>query len=85
MDGIEGQPIYDIVMTRIDRVESGNLGEHKGVGEGVFELVINFGPGYRVYFGQDGKDIVILLIGGNKSTQPRDIKTAKEYWRTYNA
>lgn len=72
-------------MTRLDRVERGNFGSHHSVGDGVTELVIDFGPGYRIYFGQDGKDLVILLIGGDKSSQRTDIKTAKEYWRSYNA
>lgn len=85
LDLVEGQPIYDIVMVRLDRVEHGNLGEHRPVGEGVFELIFDFGPGYRVYFGQDGKDLVILLAGGDKSSQSADIKKAKEYWRDYNA
>ena len=72
-------------MTRLDRVEQGNLGKHHSVGEGVSELVIDFGPGYRVYFGQDGMDLVILLIGGDKSSQQQDIQTARKYWREYNA
>jgi putative addiction module killer protein len=51
----------------------------------VMELVIDFGPGYRVYYGQDGKSLVSLLIGGDKRSQPADIKTAKGYWKSYNA
>lgn len=85
LDSIAGQPIYDIVMVRLDRMERGNLGAHHAVGEGVFELIIDFGPGYRVYFGQDGKDLVILLAGGAKGSQATDIKKAKDYWRDYNA
>jgi putative addiction module killer protein len=54
-------------------------------GEGVTALKMDFGPGYRIYFGQDGKELVILLIGGDKSTQDQDIATAKKYWRDYNA
>ncbi len=72
-------------MTRLVRVELGTFGEHRGVGEGVTELVINFGPGYRIYIGQDGSEIVILLIGGDKRSQDADIKTAKRYWRNDNA
>ena len=85
LDSLEGMPIYDFVMTRLDRVERGNFGHHHSVGEGVTELVIDFGPGYRIYFGQDGMDLVILLIGGDKSSQKADIKTAKDYWENYNA
>ena len=55
----------------------------KGVGEGVLEYKIDFGPGYRVYFGRDGDTIVILLTGGTKKRQQRDIDAAKAYWRDY--
>jgi putative addiction module killer protein len=85
MESLETQPIYGKIMARLERVENGNFGNHHGVGEGVFELVIDFGPGYRVYFGQDGQHLVILLVGGSKSTQQSDIQTAKDYWRNYNA
>ena len=71
------------VQARIDRVELGNLGDHKGVGAGVFELRIHFGPGYRVYFGRDGGALVILLGGGTKKRQSRDIATAQALWRAY--
>ena len=68
---------------RIKRVALGNLGDCQSVGEGVFELRINYGPGYRVYFGQIGLTIVLLLCGGDKSSQDRDIRKAKEYWTNY--
>lgn len=61
----------------------GNFGDTKPVGEGVSELRINEGKGYRVYFGRKGKEIVLLLCGGDKSTQQSDIKLAKKYWRKY--
>lgn len=54
-----------------------------GVSSGVFEVRINFGPGYRVYFGKDGPEIVILLTGGTKKKQQRDIATAHVYWKDY--
>jgi putative addiction module killer protein len=78
-------PAYNKVLTRLLRVENGNLGDVRHVGAGVSELRIDFGPGYRVYFGQDGGDLVIVLIGGSKKTQMEDIKTAKSYWSEYNA
>lgn len=78
-------PVHGRVMDRLERVELGNLGYHRGVGDGVFELKIDFGPGYRVYFGMDGNELVVLLIGGSKKTQRQDIETAKQYWRNYNA
>ncbi|MGD0888285.1 MAG: type II toxin-antitoxin system RelE/ParE family toxin [Acidobacteriaceae bacterium] len=78
-------PLYGKLMARLERVELGNLGDHRGIGEGVFELRIDFGAGYRIYFGLDGSELVVLLIGGTKKTQQRDIDTAKHYWRNYNA
>jgi putative addiction module killer protein len=71
------------VRTAIARIETGNLGDVKPVGEGVSERRIDFGPGYRVYFGQDGQRLVILLLGGTKKRQQRDISQAKAYWRDY--
>lgn len=68
---------------RLRRVKLGNLGDYRSVGEGVFELRIDCGPGYRIYFGQVGKTIVLLLCGGDKSTQAQDIGKAKEYWKDY--
>lgn len=68
---------------RLKRVESGNLGNYRAVGEGVCELKIDYGSGYRIYFGQIGSNIVLLLCGGDKSTQEQDILTAREYWKDY--
>jgi putative addiction module killer protein len=64
------------VQVRIDRAEDGNFGDCASVGEGVSEMRIHYGPGYRVYFTQRGLELVILLAGGDKSTQPADIKAA---------
>ena len=61
----------------------GNFGDTRSVGEGVQELRIPFGPGYRVHFGREGDAIVILLCGGDKSTQTRDIGRAQDYWRDH--
>ena len=71
------------IRVRLNRVRLGNLGDCKPVGEAVMELRMDFGPGYRVYFGQDGEVLVILLCGGDKRTQARDIATAQQYWRSY--
>ncbi|GET40775.1 type II toxin-antitoxin system RelE/ParE family toxin [Microseira wollei] len=68
---------------RLQRVKLGNLGDYRSVGEGVCELKIDYGPGYRVYFGKIGSTIVLLLCGGDKSTQEQDILKAKEYWKDY--
>jgi putative addiction module killer protein len=84
MKGLRGERIHGIILTRLDRVEQGNFGNCESVGEGVLELKIDFGPGYRVYFGVD-EEFVVLLCGGTKATQPGDIKKAKDYWRDYHA
>jgi putative addiction module killer protein len=70
------------VLVRIERLVAGNPGDVKPVGEGVSELRINYGPGYRVYYKLEGDAIVILLAGGDKSTQARDIKLALKLART---
>lgn len=69
------------IQVRIDRAEDGNFGDCGPVGEGVSEMRIHYGPGYRVYFIQRGLELVILLAGGDKSTQSMDIKSALEIAR----
>lgn len=71
------------VQARLLRIELGNLGDFKSLGDGVNELRFDFGQGYRVYFGFDGRTIVILLCGGDKSSQRKDIAKAKEHWQDY--
>jgi putative addiction module killer protein len=71
------------ITTAVRRLELGNFSNVKGVGAGVFEYKIDFGPGYRVYFGKDGDTLVILLGGGTKKTQDRDIATARVRWQDY--
>ena len=71
------------VTTALYRVGLGNFSNAKGVGSGVFECRIHFGPGYRVYFGKDGERIVILLGGGTKQRQQNDIHLAHERWQDY--
>ncbi len=71
------------IIQRLIRLEIGHFGDCKSVGDGLFELRMFFGPGYRVYFGEDGDRIVIILCGGDKSTQTKDIQLAKAYWKEY--
>lgn len=73
------------VRTALARIETGNMGDVKPVGEGVSERRIDYGPGYRVYFGQDGEELVILLVGGSKKRQAKDIEQAKGLWAEYKA
>jgi putative addiction module killer protein len=72
-----------LIKIRLDRVRLGNLGDHKSVGKGAFELRVNVGPGYRIYYGQVGNRIVVLLCGGDKSSQAKDVKKAQGFWATY--
>jgi len=65
------------ILVRIERLSAGNPGDVKSVGEGVSEMRIDYGPGYRVYYKQQGSKVVILLAGGDKQSQAKDIKTAK--------
>jgi putative addiction module killer protein len=71
------------VDVRIARVRTGNFGDCKGVGGDIYELRIDYGPGYRVYFGKIESTIILLLCGGDKSSQDDDIRKAKEYWRVF--
>jgi putative addiction module killer protein len=71
------------ITRRVIRIELGDLGDHKGVGDGVSELRIDVGPGYRVYYGSVGRTIVVLLVAGTKGTQERDILRAKSYWQDF--
>ena len=73
------------IRQRIARIRLGNFGDARAVGDGVQELRIHFGPGYRVYFGREGDALVILLCGGDKGSQERDIERAQEYWRDHRS
>jgi putative addiction module killer protein len=76
LDGLHDIRARARVLARIERLASGNPGDVKSVSEGVSELRIDYGPGYRVYYKKQGQKALILLAGGDKSTQDRDIKTA---------
>jgi len=69
------------IAARLKMAAAGNFGDHKSVGQGVMEMRIHTGPGYRVYYAQEGDTVYILLIGGDKSTQDKDIKKAHELWK----
>jgi len=71
------------IRARLTRVRAGNFGAVRNVGEGVMELKIDYGPGYRVYYAIDAGTIVLLLCGGDKRTQQRDIQTAQRFWKNH--
>jgi putative addiction module killer protein len=71
------------IQSKIRRIESGNYGDHKRF-QGILEIKLDFGKGYRLYCGESGNTLVVLLLGGDKSTQEKDIKKALEYWEDYH-
>lgn len=73
------------IYVRIARAEAGNFGDRKSLGDGVTEMRIAVGPGYRLYYALEGQDVILLLVGGDKSTQSRDIRTAKKSWQLHKA
>ena len=81
-DGLDASAAVS-VRTSLARMEAGNLSNIRGVGNGVLECRINVGPGYRVYFGRDGDTLIILLGGGTKTRQQRDIDDARQLWQEY--
>ena len=83
LDDLKDKRAVARILARLARVRQGNLGDCKPVGEGVSELRVDYGPGYRVYFGQHGRTLVVLLCGGDKRTQDRDIRRARQFWREF--
>jgi putative addiction module killer protein len=81
--GLKDKQAKQKIQARLARLRLGNCGHTRSLGEGVHEMKIDFGPGYRIYFGQYGNQLVILLCGGDKHSQNKDIKSAKEYWKNY--
>lgn len=79
-DNLKDPKVRHRIRARLDRVELGNLGDFKALSDGVSELKFSFGPGYRIYFAEQNDIFIILLCGGDKSSQKKDINTAKQYW-----
>ena len=83
LDSLRDKVTIARINARLGRIELGNFGDAKPVGNGVMELRLVFGSGYRIYYGLDDDKLVVLLMGGDKSTQEKDIKTAHNYWSDY--
>ncbi len=83
LESIRDSSVLSDIERRIDRLAAGNPGNFKYLGNKVYELKLDFGPGYRIYYGYDGLNIVLLLCGGDKSTQQKDVAKAKKYWKIY--
>ena len=83
LESLEDKTIRYRIKERLNRVALGNLGDHKFISDGVYELRLVFGSGYRIYYGNEGKEIILLLCGGDKSSQKKDIKKAITYLKNY--
>jgi putative addiction module killer protein len=85
LDGLPDLTARAKILVRIKRAELGNLGQHRSVGRGVMELVLDTGPGYRVYFALSGDNVILLLGAGSKRSQRRDISLAHKRWLDFKA
>jgi putative addiction module killer protein len=83
LDELNDKQAVARVLARLARLRQGGLGDFKSVGEGVCELRVDYGPGYRIYFGQRGQTLVVLLCASDKRSQDRDIRLAKQYWQEF--
>jgi len=83
LTGLPDRKTQARILTRINRMEAGNFGDHKPISAGVWELRIDWGPGYRVYYAQAGKRLILLLAGGDKRKQQADIDAAISYWKDW--
>jgi putative addiction module killer protein len=85
LDGLRDRAARLRIVARLDRLTENLRGDWKSVGGGVCELRVDYGPGYRVYYAQDGVSLILLLCGGTKRKQDKDIEKAHEYWKDYKA
>lgn len=83
LHGLRDRHGVERIRARLARVRAGNFGKVRGLGDGVSELKVDHGPGYRLYYAMSGTTVVLLLVGGDKSTQQQDIQSAKQFWREY--
>ncbi len=85
LEGLRDVQARRRILIRLRRVAQGNYGDYRFLRDGVYELRFPFGPGYRVYFGEDGDTVVVVLVGGEKSSQEKDIEQAKTSWQEYQS
>ena len=85
LEGLKDNVAKIAILRRVNMLELGHFGDCESVGDGVSELRLHLGPGYRVYFAIQGKQLCLMLGGGTKRTQGRDINRAKQYWQDYQA
>lgn len=85
LNGLKNDNHRRCILMRLRRIELGNFGDSKHIQGGVYEFRLFIGPGFRIYYGKDGETTIVLLCGGNKSSQTREIKTALIYWQEYKA
>lgn len=83
INGLKDKRTIARIYNRIKRVRIGNLGDYRIIGDELFELRFHFGAGYRIYYGRIGRQIILLLVGGAKASQKKDIQKAKLYWKEY--
>jgi putative addiction module killer protein len=83
LHGLRDQRAVARISARIERLHQGLFGDTKSLGRGVYELRVDYGPGYRVYFGREADTVVLLLCGGDKRTQRRDIEQAMQWWERW--
>lgn len=83
LDALKDATTRRRISKRLRRIEENNLGDVEPAGDGVFELRLHFGAGYRIYFGRIRSEIILLLAGGDKGSQPKDIQKAKQYWKNH--
>lgn len=83
LDFIKDRRTLARIDNRLERVRAGNLGDHRSLGGGLYELRLQLGPGYRIYYGRVSEEFIVLLSGGDKSSQARDVAKAKQFWKDY--
>jgi putative addiction module killer protein len=83
LSGLKDKKAHAAILSRIARIQLGLFGDAKSIGGGIYELRVDFGGGYRVYYARSGDEIILLLCGGDKSSQASDIAKAKEYWEDF--